>query len=125
MGLNLGAVGLLALLLLDGRLGAIIFVLAMAVVEGVSSVNWIMLGDYFGRSRFASLMGLMSVFHNVGLFVSPIFSGRVRDLTGTYDIVLMTFIPLYVASAVIFGLARRPAPLARIRSGERRSGVPG
>ena len=125
VGLNLGAVGLLALLLLDGRLGAIIFVLAMAVVEGVSSVNWIMLGDYFGRSRFASLMGLMSVFHNVGLFVSPIFSGRVRDLTGTYDIVLMTFIPLYVASAVIFGLARRPAPPPRIRSGERRSGVPG
>ena len=56
-GLNIGALGLLALLLMDGHAGAIIFVLALAVVEGVSSVNWIMLGDYFGRSRFASLMG--------------------------------------------------------------------
>ncbi len=81
--------------------------------------------DYFGRSRFASLMGPMSVFHNVGLFVSPIFSGRVKDLTGTYDIVLMTFIPLYAISAVVFGLARRPAPPQRIRSGERRAGVSG
>ena len=124
-GLNLGAVGLLALLLLDGHPGAIIFVLTMAVVEGVSAVNWIMLGDYFGRSRFASLMGLMSVFHNVGLFVSPIFSGRVKDLTGTYDIVLMTFIPLYVASAVIFGLARRPAPPVRRGVGERSSALSG
>ena len=124
-GLNVGALGLLALLLLDGHLGVIIFVLALAVVEGVSSVNWIMLGDYFGRSRFASLMGLMSVFHNVGLFISPIFSGRVKDLTGTYDIVLMTFIPLYVVSAVVFGLARRPAPPQRLRSGERRAAVSG
>ena len=112
-GLNIGALGLLALLLLDGHAGVIVFILALAVVEGVSSVNWIMLGDYFGRSKFASLMGLMSVFHNVGLFVSPIFSGWVRDTTGAYNVVLITFIPLYVASAVVFGLARRPAPPVR------------
>ena len=29
-------------------------------------------------------------------------------MTGGYDIVLMTFIPLCVVSAVVFGLARRP-----------------
>ena len=117
-GLNIGALGLLALLLLDGQAGVILFVLALAVVEGVSSVNWIMLGDYYGRSKFASLMGLMSVFHNVGLFVSPIFSGWVRDTTGAYDIVLITFIPLYVASAIVFGLARRPGLPARRTAAE-------
>ena len=110
VGLNLGAVGLLALLVLDGTAGVVVFILTLAVVEGVSSVNWIMLGDYFGRGRFASLMGVMSVFHNIGLFVSPIFSGWVKDQTGNYDLVLIAFIPLYVLSGCLFALASRPAP---------------
>ena len=109
-GMNFGALALVALLIWDGTFAVVVFILALAVVEGVSSVNWIMLGDYFGRSRFASLMGVMSMFHNVGLFVSPIFSGWVKDQTGSYDAVFVTFIPLYVVSAVLFGLATRPAP---------------
>ena len=107
-GMNMGAVALMALLFMDGMAGVLVFVLALAIVEGVSSVNWIMLGDYFGRGRFASLMGLISVFHNVGLFISPIFSGWVKDRWGDYQIVMITFIPLYIVSAVLFALARRP-----------------
>ena len=110
VGMNTGALALLSLLILNGTLAVVLFILALAVVEGVSSVNWIMLGDYFGRSRFASLMGVMSMFHNVGLFVSPIFSGWVKDQTGNYDLVLIAFIPLYVLSGCLFALARRPAP---------------
>ena len=110
VGMNTGALALLSLLILDGTLAVVLFVLALAVVEGVSSVNWIMLGDYFGRSRFASLMGVMSMFHNVGLFISPIFSGWVKDHYGSYDLVFVVFIPLYIASAVLFGLSTRPAP---------------
>jgi len=107
-GMNMGAVALMALLFMDGMAGVLVFVLALAIVEGVSSVNWIMLGDYFGRGRFASLMGLISVFHNVGLFISPIFSGWVKDRWGDYQIVMITFIPLYIVSAVLFAFARRP-----------------
>ena len=110
VGLNLGAVGLLALLLMDGTAGVVVFILTLAVVEGVSGVNWIMLGDYCGRGRFASLMGVMSVFHNVGMFVSPIFSGWIKDRTGSYDLVLITFVPLYILSGCLFALAGRPAP---------------
>lgn len=124
VGMNLGALGLLALLTLEGPAGVVLFILGLAVVEGVSSVNWIMLGDYFGRERFASLMGLMSMFHNVGLFISPIFSGWVRDQTGSYDLVLLTFIPLYIAGGFLFGLARRPPP-PPIRTAEgERSAIP-
>ena len=116
-GMNIGALGLLALLVMDGTLSVVLFILALAIVEGVSSVNWIMLGDYFGRGRFASLMGLISVFHNIGLFISPIFSGWVKDQRGDYELVMMTFIPLFVLSAVMFGLSRRPAPPEPIASG--------
>jgi nitrate/nitrite transporter NarK len=44
------------------------------------------------------------------LFVSPIFSGWVKDHYGSYDLVFVIFIPLYVASAVLFGLSTRPPP---------------
>ena len=108
-GMNLGAVGLLALWGIPGIPGVIVFVVGLAVVEGITSVNWLMVGDYFGRSRFASLMGAMSVFHNIGLFIAPIFAGWVVDRTGSYELVLLTFAPMFVLSAVFFALARRPA----------------
>lgn len=107
-GMNLGAVGLLALWGIPGIPGVIVFVVGLAVVEGITSVNWLMVGDYFGRSRFASLMGAMSVFHNIGLFIAPIFAGWVVDRTGSYELVLLTFAPMFVLSAVFFALARRP-----------------
>ena len=109
-GMNLGAVGLVGLWLLPEWPALIVFILGLAIVEGITSVNWIMVGDYFGRSRFASLMGAMSVFHNIGMFIAPIYSGWIRDSTGSYEIVLMTFAPTFVLSAVMFALARRPAP---------------
>ncbi|MCH7712852.1 MAG: MFS transporter [Chloroflexi bacterium] len=110
VGMNVGALALAMLWLLEPRYGVPIFIVGMAVVEGMSSPNWIMVGNYFGRSRFASLMGVMSLFHNVGLFISPIFSGWVRDTTGGYGLVLIAFVPLYLISSVCFLLARRPAP---------------
>jgi cyanate permease len=54
-------------------------------------------------------MGAMSVFHNIGLFIAPIFAGWVRDQTGSYNLVLLTFAPLFVVSAIFFALARRPS----------------
>jgi MFS family permease len=105
-GMNLGAAGMFALWGVPGTAGVMLFVLGLAVAEGIASVNWLMVGDYFGRDRFASLMGVMSVFHNVGLFIAPIFAGWVRDQTGSYSMVLLTFAPMFVASAIFFALAR-------------------
>ncbi len=109
-GMNLGAVGVLAFILLDGPVAVMLFVAGLAVAEGISTVNWILVADYFGRARFASLMGLMSVFFNVGLFISPIYAGWVRDTTESYDLVLIPFAALFVLSSIMFALARRPAP---------------
>lgn len=110
VGMNSAGLGLLGLRLIDGWPGLLIFIVGMAIVEGISSVNWIMLGDYFGRSRFASLMGFMSVFHNIGLVISPIYSGWIRDQTGAYDLVLVTFIPIFMVGGLAFALARKPTP---------------
>ena len=107
-GMNLGAIGLVGLWLLPQWSALIVFILGLAIVEGITSVNWIMVGDYFGRNRFASLMGAMSIFHNIGMFIAPIYAGWIRDTTGSYEIVLMTFAPTFVISGLMFALARRP-----------------
>ena len=107
-GMNIGAIGIFALWALPSHLGVVIFMIGLAIVEGITSVNWLMVGDYFGRSRFATLMGVMSVFHNFGMFIAPLFAGFVRDYTASYDIVLLTFAPVFVISAVSFALARKP-----------------
>ena len=69
-----------------------------------------MLSDYYGRARFATLMGFMSLFMNVGMFISPYAAGRVADLTGSYYIILAVFTPLYLVSALAFLLSTRPSP---------------
>ena len=107
-GMNLGAIGLIGLWILPQWPALIVFILGLAIVEGITSVNWIMVGDYFGRSRFASLMGAMSIFHNIGMFIAPIYAGWIRDTTDSYEIVLLTFAPTFVMSAFMFALARRP-----------------
>jgi MFS family permease len=118
-GMNLGAIGLLGLWLLPQWPALVVFILGLAIVEGITSVNWIMVGDYFGRSRFASLMGAMSVFHNIGMFIAPIYAGWIRDTTESYAIVLATFAPTFVLSALMFALARRPSlPRAADQIGE-------
>ena len=111
-GMALGAVGMWGLWLGPGIIGLLTFVIGIAIVEGITSVNWLMLSDYYGRARFATLMGFMSLFMNIGLFASPLFAGIVEDLTDSYYWVLAAFTPMYLVSALAFLLSTRPRPPA-------------
>ena len=113
VGMAIGAVGMAGLWIGPGVFGMLLFVVGIAIVEGITSVNWLMLSDYYGRARFATLMGFMSLFMNVGMFISPYASGLVKDAVGDYYWVLAVFTPLYLVSAVAFLFATRPDPPAR------------
>ena len=108
MGMVAAAMACVSLLFLGGDLGVVIFVLLMAVEQGCSTLNWVALGNYFGRRSFATLMGIMSTCFNIGMLISPIYAGVLFDRTHTYTVVLFTFIPIYVASGIFFLLSRRP-----------------
>ena len=110
VGMVIGAIGMGGLWIGPGVVGLLLFVVGIAIVEGITSVNWLMLSDYYGRARFATLMGFMSLFMNVGMFISPYASGLVFDRTGSYYWVLAVFTPLYLVSAVAFLFATRPNP---------------
>lgn len=113
IGMAIGAIGMGGLWIGPGIFGMLLFVVGIAIVEGITSVNWLMLSDYYGRARFATLMGFMSLFMNVGMFFSPWVSGLVRDAVGNYYWVLAVFTPLYLVSAVAFLFCTRPDPPAR------------
>ena len=113
VGMAIGAIGMGGLWIGPGIIGMLLFVVGIAIVEGITSVNWLMLSDYYGRARFATLMGFMSLFMNVGMFFSPWVSGLVRDAVGNYYWVLAVFTPLYLVSAVAFLFATRPDRPAR------------
>ena len=115
VGMACGAVGMWGLWLGPGVLGLLSFVVGIAIVEGVTSVNWLMLSDYYGRGRFATLMGFMSLFMNVGMFATPLITGWVKVATGNYDLVLAAFTPMYLISALAFLFCTRPPPPAGSR----------
>ena len=110
VGMVLGAFGMGGLWVVPGIFGMLLFVVGIAVVEGITSVNWLMLSDYYGRGRFATLMGFMSLFMNIGMFATPLTAGYVADHTNSYFIFLAVCTPLYLVSAVAFLLATRPSP---------------
>ena len=114
MGSGMGAAALatLAMLTIDGNVAVYMFVVLMAVEQGTSSLNWVSLGNFFGRSSFATLMGLISVVFNIGMLITPIYAGVVFDRTDSYSVVLVSFLPIYLMAGFFFLMTRKPPPPA-------------
>ena len=116
-GMVAAAAASFSLLVVDGKTGVYLFVALMAVEQGGSTLNWVALGNYFGRASFSTLMGIMSICFNIGMLISPIYAGLVFDLTDSYSLVLLTFVPLYLISGGFFLISRRPVrPVAAAAS---------
>ena len=91
-GMGAAAVATLAMLIVDGNIAVYLFVALMAIEQGTSSLNWVSLGNFFGRTSFATLMGMISVVFNIGMLISPIYAGLIFDRTGSYTLVLLSLI---------------------------------
>ena len=110
VGMAVGAVSLLGLTLVPGIWIIFPFVAGLAILEGAAVLNWVMVGNLFGRRSFATLTGIISVFYSAGMMLSPLFLGWMVDRTGGYTESLLVLTGLYAASAVLFAIARTPRP---------------
>ena len=108
VGMAVGAVALLVLVLVPGTWVIFPFVAGLAILEGAAVLNWVLVGNLFGRRSFATLTGIISVFYSAGMMLSPLFLGWMVDRTGGYTESLLVLAGLYAASAVMFAIARRP-----------------
>ncbi|HIC48647.1 MAG TPA: MFS transporter [Dehalococcoidia bacterium] len=113
-GMALGAISLLWLQNAQGIKQIWIFICVFAVVEGLSALNWALVGDYFGRKRFATLRGFLSLVYSWGMIIMPVLAGYIFDRTGAYTLVIWIFIGMYITGTVIFALMQRPKPPIRL-----------
>ena len=92
-----------------------------AVVYGVGygatiPVSMAIIGDYFGRRRYATIHGLVQFCLVPVTFIGPVFAGWIFDTTGEYVIAFNTFMVVLIVGAVFMVFARKPpAPPTRGR----------
>jgi sugar phosphate permease len=89
------------------------FPIAFAITMGTAPLNWALIGDFFGRSSYATLRGIMGVGYGIATFFSPIFAGLIFDRTESYNLVLLTFSAIFAVAAIFFALLRSPIPPQR------------
>ena len=108
-GMSAGAVGTAAFIVGSGYGAAAMFVLSIAATEGIATLGWLAVGEYFGRRSFGSLVGIMTVSFGLGSLVAPAAAGWIFAQTGTYTAALLAAAPMQLASGICYALARRPA----------------
>lgn len=115
-GLLLGAVSLAGLQAATEAWHVWAAVAVFACMQATIPLNWVMIGDYFGRRNYATLRGFMSIAYTGGTMGMPVFAGAVYDATQSYRLVLWVSIALFLASGVWFALLRPPAPPVAARA---------
>lgn len=113
-GLAVGAAALLVLQGANSRWHLWAYISMLAVLQGLSTLNWALVGDYFGRARFATLRGILGLVYSWGLIILPVLAGVIFDRTESYAIALWVFLAMFVAGAALFALIRPPRPPTRI-----------
>ena len=108
-GMSAGAVGTAAFIVGSGYGAAAMFVLSIAATEGIATLGWLAVGEYFGRRSFGSLVGIMTVSFGLGSLVAPAAAGWIFAQTGTYTAALLAAAAMQLASGICYALARRPA----------------
>ena len=94
----------------------VVFAIAFSVTDGAAGLTWALIGDYFGRRAFATLRGGVNLVVSFGAMTTPVFAGRVYDMTHSYHWTLLAFAGLYAAAAVVFAILRKPKAPPRLAS---------
>jgi MFS family permease len=108
-GVFLGAIGLAVLAYGSGAMWALVlFAILFSFGDGINSVTWALVGDYFGRRHFATIRGWISMLQSVASIPGAVFTGWVYDRTESYTYALLPFVVAYGLAGLI--LCRLPAP---------------
>jgi len=104
----LSGTGLILMNFVDSTVGVFLALLLFAGSEAGSALNWALVGDLFGRKKFATIRGILSPMYNAALFVTPVAAGWIFDKTESYEIVLLTGGGLFFAAAIVFFSLQAP-----------------
>ena len=85
----------------------IAFGVALSITDGPAGLTWAMVGDYFGRTSFATLRGGVNMVASLGSLAAPLAAGVIFDATESYWALLL-LAGAYALAAAIFLVLRRP-----------------
>ena len=102
------ALGLLLLTVARGTWPVFAVLLLFTGMEAGTALNWSLVGDLFGRKRYATLRGMLSPIYSTALLITPVAAGLVFDHTGSYRPVLLAGSAGILAAALVFSQLRPP-----------------
>ncbi len=111
-----GAISLTLLFGASGNLWQLAgFAILLALSESANSLNWAMMGEFFGRRSFATLRGWQHLPDQLMSMWTAVWMGLIFDYTGSYYWALFPLIALFGLAAGTYLLLPRPRPPARRR----------
>ena len=108
------AFSLLLLTIVEGTWPILLAMLLFVGSEAGSSLNWAIIGDLFGRARYATIRGMMAPIYNAALIVAPVAAGFTFDQLGTYRPVLLAGTILMFTAAGVFLILQPAVKRARM-----------
>jgi MFS family permease len=88
-------------------LAAFLFLFGMGLGGG-SVLIPLLVGDFFGLRAFGKILGLLMIAATLGAAVGPVVTGRIFDLSGSYDLAFILDIASMGAAGVAIHFLRRP-----------------
>jgi nitrate/nitrite transporter NarK len=105
---GVGAVGAL-LLPAYGWVGTgLLFVLFFALGETGNSPGWAVIGEYFGRSNYATIRGAISMAQSAISLPAPVLAGWFYDTTQSYELALLFVGVSYLLSFALYWTLHAP-----------------
>lgn len=118
----LAGIGAIIALLAPGHdwvTNGLLFVLFFALGETGNSPGWAVIGDFFGRSNYATIRGAISFAQSAISLPAPVVAGFIYDTTQSYYLALLPIAVSYLLAFALFWTLRRP----RERVTETASGI--
>ena len=112
--------GALALCLMFNTSGSLWILAAFAILQALSesanSLNWALMGEFFGRRSFATLRGWQHLPDQLVSMWTAVWMGLIFDATGSYYLALFPLIGILALSALTFLALPRPRLPERLRT---------
>ena len=86
----------------------VLFAALFACGEGINSVTWALVGDFFGRRSFATIRGWIAMLQSIASVPGAVFTGWIYDQTQSYTFALIPFAVSYTIAGLI--MWRLPPP---------------
>jgi nitrate/nitrite transporter NarK len=86
----------------------LLFVLLFALAETGNSSGWAVIGEFFGRARYATIRGAVGFAQSAISLPAPVFAGLVYDRTQSYELALLPVAGTYFLTFLLYWGLRPP-----------------